>query len=190
MSKINDKKQEVDKGNILIAQAFMDDAYFGRTVLIVTEHNKEGSVGFIINKKIQPKMHELLEGFPEFEGDVYYGGPVANDTIHYVHNVPLLLPDSYHVKDDLYWGGDFEKVKSIVGEGLLSKENIRFFLGYSGWTKGQLEGELKTGSWLVSDIDTKMIFKDNNEQLWNEVLHDMGDVYTVISQISNKNKWN
>jgi len=190
LDKKDDHRNKLESGNILIAQAFTDDAYFGRTVLMIAEHNKDGSVGFVINKAIEPKMNELIVDFPTFEGIVYYGGPVATDTIHYLHNVPLLLEDSIHVKEDLYWGGDFNRVKILVKEGLLTPDNIRFYVGYSGWTKGQLEDELKARSWVVSDISTKEIFKEQNDELWQEVLHNMGENYAVISQVSNKNKWN
>ena len=190
---MKDKKQktiEVKSGNVLLANAFMDDGPFERSVVLIAEHNKNGTLGFILNKSIKATMNMLLEDFPEYSETVFYGGPVENDTIHYLHKIPLLLPDSIHIKDDLYLGGDFGKVREAASSGFLNADNIKFFVGHSGWSKGQLESEFVTGSWVVSDIATKTIFDSNYKKLWADTLNNMGDKYTVISQISNKNKWN
>ncbi|MCL4153824.1 UNVERIFIED_CONTAM: hypothetical protein GTU68_050649, partial [Idotea baltica] len=89
----------------------MHDPYFHRGVVLLCEHHAEGSLGFIINKPLEMSLNELVEDFPEIESPVYYGGPVGNDTLHYIHNVGELLPDSVEVAPGVYWGGDFHKLK-------------------------------------------------------------------------------
>jgi putative transcriptional regulator len=103
--------QQVYNGTVLLAEPFMLDPNFKRSAILLCEHNKEGSVGFIMNKPLDMRIDELIEGFPEFESEVLFGGPVQTDTIHYIHNIGELLEGSRQVTDGVYWGGDFEKLK-------------------------------------------------------------------------------
>ena len=177
---------KVSAGNILIAQPFMDDDNFKRTVIGITDHGKEGSVGLIQNKVIKVKLSELIPTI-DAEGDfkVFFGGPVATDTIHYIHNVGHLLDDSIKVKNNIYWGGDFEKLVALINNGLITDKNIRFYIGYSGWSVGQLEAELESGSWIVSNWDANYTFQSEDNQLWEQALGHKGDSYSIIAKIPN-----
>ena len=115
------------------------------------------------------KINELIGDFPEFQAKVYYGGPVQTDTIHYIHNVGSLLDDSNEVCDGVYWGGDFEKLKFLISSKLVKPHNIRFFVGYSGWSDGQLRSEMGIGSWVVADMEPNYIFKTKPKSLWKKV---------------------
>jgi putative transcriptional regulator len=126
---------------------------------------------------------ELVVDFPEFDSEVYYGGPVGTDTIHYIHNVGNLLEDSVEVNRGVYWGGDFDKLKFLITSKLLLPHNIRFFVGYSGWSAGQLKEELEYKSWLLSDMDTNYLFKSKPRNLWKQVMYNKGNVYSVIAQL-------
>ncbi len=149
------------------------------------EHNEDGSLGFFLNKPINMDISELLRDFPEKEFEVYFGGPVSTDTIHYIHNVGELLEDSIEISRGVYWGGDFEKLKFLIESELVKPQNIRFFIGYSGWSDGQLEDELNTGSWILSDMDPNYAFQNKNKDLWQNVLENKGDTFTVIAQMDN-----
>ena len=84
------KQGKVEKGTVLLAEPFMLDPNFKRSVVLVCEHDdKEGTVGFVMNKPLHMQVNELITDFPDIEAPVYFGGPVATDTIHYVHNVPM-----------------------------------------------------------------------------------------------------
>jgi putative transcriptional regulator len=114
---------------------------------------------------------------------LFYGGPVATDTIHYIHNVGDLLEESVEVMSGLYWGGNFEKLKFLITSELITTKNIRFFVGYSGWSAGQLDEELKTGSWITSEMHPNYAFKSKPKGLWKQAMKNIGNTYTVIAQM-------
>ena len=137
------------KGRLLIAEpSILSDSSFNRSVILLSEHNEEGAIGFIINKPSKYMMKDLI---PEIESDliIYTGGPVSNENLYFVHRVPDLIPESIEITNGIFWGGDFEKVQELLQNNDLEKNDIRFFLGYSGWSKDQLQDELDTTSWIV-----------------------------------------
>ena len=172
------------KGTILIAEPFMMDPNFKRSVLILCDYSiEEGSVGFVLNKPIDMSVNDLVVDFPKFEAKVNFGGPVATDTIHYIHTVGDLVDDSIKVGDGIYWGGSFEKLKFLIQSELILPKDIRFFIGYSGWSAGQLEDEMEIGSWVTHDSDANYIFKSSQDELWTQTLINKGNTYSVISQM-------
>ncbi len=182
--------ETITKGKILIAEPFMLDPNFKRSVVLMCEHEEEGSLGFILNKSLDMKVGELIADFPEIDATVYYGGPVQTDTIHYIHNVGDVLDESMKVMNGVYWGGDFEKLKSLIHSKLVEPHNIRFFVGYSGWSHGQLKDEFELGSWMTEDMDANYLFKVKPKILWQKVLQDKGDAYSVIAQMPDSASWN
>jgi len=101
-----------------------------------------------------------------------------------------LLESSNEVTRGVYWGGDFEKLKFLVNSKLIKPENIKFFIGYSGWSGGQLESELEEGTWITEHMYANYAFKDNKEELWSTVLNNKGDTYTVIAQMPESPSFN
>ncbi len=172
------------KGVVLLAEPFMMDPNFKRAVILLTEHtSKEGAVGFILNKPIKVKINELIDDFPEIESQVYFGGPVAPETLHYIHDVGDILDDSVKISRGVYWGGDFEKLKFLIDSKLVQSHNIRFFLGYSGWSPGQLMDEMEYGSWIASHMDTNYAFKTKYNEMWSQVMRHKGGSFAVISEM-------
>jgi putative transcriptional regulator len=180
----------VQKGTILLAEPFMLDPNFKRSAILLCDHGSEGSVGFILNKPIKMNVADLLAEFPEFHARVSFGGPVATDTLHYVHSLGELLDESYEVADGGSWGGDFNQLKALIKEGFVEPHHIRFFIGYSGWTVGQLEEELEVGSWITAEMDKNYIFNIQTKKLWRQIMHDKGNQYAVISQMPEYKTWN
>ena len=168
----------------------MVDMNFKRSAVLLCEHNEEGSLGFILNKRLEMRVDELIADFPEFDAEVFFGGPVQTDTIHYVHNVGELLEESMMVAEGVFWGGNFEKLKFLITSQLIKPENIRFFVGYSGWSEGQLLDELTYGSWVVAEMDTNYLFKSKPEDLWQQIMGNKGDTYSVIAQMPDDANWN
>ncbi len=164
------------QGRILISEPLLNDSYFKRSVVLLTEHSENGSVGFVLNKPIDIPITDVISDFPSFATTLYVGGPVGKDTVHYIHTLGELIPNSVHVKDDIYWGGDFEQVKEYIREGLIQPSQIRFFLGYSGWSPNQLEEELENNAWLVSEVDSTKIMQPD-EDMWKKILHSLGNHY-------------
>ena len=164
------------KGRLLIAEpSILNDSSFNRAIILITEHTDNNSVGFILNRPLDYTLQDLL---PEIESDfvIYQGGPVEQDNLYFVHQVPELIPESIKVDNGIFWGGNFESLKKLLSDGSLNKNDIRFFLGYSGWGKNQLEDELNSNSWFISENDIKNIFSKNEESLWkNKILQQGGD---------------
>jgi len=181
---------DISKGGILIAEPFMVDPHFKRAVILICEHEQEGSVGFILNKGLNMQVQDLLPDFPEFKAPVYYGGPVGTDTIHYVHTVGHILDESMPVVPGLFWGGDFEKLKFLIRSELVRPSDIRFFLGYSGWSDGQISEEITYGSWLLGEMDTNYLVKNRPTNLWKSAMEHKGRNYSVIAQIKDPLSWN
>ena len=178
-------------GAILLAEPFMLDPNFKRAAVFMCDHGKDGSIGFVINRPLNHRINSSLEDFPDFEAEVFFGGPVEPETtLHYLHNVGDLLEGSIKVSNGVYWGGDFEKLKFLISSELINPNNIRFFLGYTGWGEGQLEEEMSTGSWVIADADANYLFKMEPTQLWQEIMEKKGSIYTVIAQMPDSANWN
>jgi putative transcriptional regulator len=145
----------------------------------LTEHNKEGSVGFVLNKPIDLKIQDVIQDFPEIKTGISIGGPVNTNTIHYIHTLGDLIPESVKVKDNICWGGDFDTLKKLISDGSVKKHQVRFFLGYSGWTPNQLENELAENAWLVAEIKSNLVMEEDQSDFWNKILGQMGNKYQV-----------
>ena len=183
--------EQAQTGSILIAEPFMVDPNFKRAVVGLCDHTEEeGTVGFVLNKPLGLKVNELIVDFPDFDTEVYFGGPVQTDSIHYIHNMGDLLEGSTKVVDGLWWGGDFEKLKFLIRSEMIFPENIRFFVGYSGWSPGQLEEEMAGGSWVLSDLYANYLFKSKPTKLWQQVLKNIGDTHSVIAEMPDAANWN
>ena len=182
-SRMPDSSQQVAVGQLLLAEPFMMDPYFRRAAVLLCEHGDEGSLGFIINKQLDIDLNDLLQDFPEFESTVYYGGPVQTDTIHYLHNVGELLEDSVKVAPGIFWGGSFEKLKFLVDQRMVLPDNIRFMVGYSGWTSGQLAEEMAYGSWVLGESDPNYVFKQKPARVWQQAMSFKSGVHAVIAQM-------
>ncbi len=171
-----------EKGRLLISEPFLPDTFFNRTLVYLTEHNEKGSVGFIINKSINIKVSEALEGFPGWDEKLTMGGPVAPDTLHYLHTLGNIIPDSVWVADDIYWGGNIEVVKELINSGKAGSGDIRFFLGYSGWGEGQLERELQENSWIIADVVPEVVMKYRKDDSWKTVLRSLNKKYRLWAE--------
>ena len=125
-------------GKFLIATpSIMGDTNFHRAVILLVDHKNDGTVGFILNKQLEYTLNDVMDGI-NFEIPLYFGGPVEDDNLFFIHRSSHLIPNSLYIEKDLYWSGDFETVVAQINKGTLTKNEIRFFLGYSGWTEDQL----------------------------------------------------
>lgn len=176
--KITDNKV-ASQGKVLIAEPFLNDTYFKRSVVFITEHNSEGSVGFVLNKPVELKVQDVIQNFPYIEAGISIGGPVNTNTLHYIHTLGDVIPESVRVLDNVFWGGDFNALKELIARGKVRKDQIRFFLGYSGWAALQLENELKESAWLVAEINAELIMKGEEVGFWNQILEKMDNKYQV-----------
>lgn len=173
---------KLKKGNLLIAEpTIIGDLSFSRSVILLADYNTEGSVGFIINKPLKYTIHDLI---PDIAArfKIYNGGPVEQDNLYFIHNIPELIPNSIEISNGIYWGGDFESTKELINKGAISNDNIRFFLGYTGWDENQLENEMESNSWIITSnsYENKIIGKSATH-FWKEQILELGGEYLIWS---------
>jgi len=177
-----ERDKPIGPGQLLLSEPFMFDENFKRTVVLVCSHDDEnGTVGLIINKPINIRLNDVIDDFPEFKGKIYLGGPVGTDSIQFLHTLGSVMEGSIKLTDNLYWGGNFEQLKTMITEGHVKVEDVRFFLGYSGWSPGQLTQEMQDNSWIVAQANTNYIFKGDINTLWRDVMNDMGGLYRTMA---------
>ncbi|HJZ41806.1 MAG TPA: YqgE/AlgH family protein [Bacteroidales bacterium] len=169
------------KGRILISEPFLMDNYFKRSIVLLTEHSEEGTVGFVLNKPMNMRVNEIITDFPPVDAFVSLGGPVQTNTLHYVHTLGDIIPGSMKIMENVFWGGEFDVIRRLLESGSLNNENIRFFLGYSGWQSDQLEDELNDNAWVVAEISPQEIMTPMNKHFWNKTLNRLGIKYQMWS---------
>lgn len=179
---IKSNNLEPKAGRLLISEPFMGDYYFGRSVVLLVEHNEEGSFGVVLNKLIEAPINDVLKGLPPFDSKIYLGGPVDTSSTFYIHSLGNKVEGSVEIGNGLYWGGDIEIIKEMMLLNQLNSNNIRFFIGYSGWEANQLEGELESNSWIVSTETDKSILNMPINDMWKIILQNMGSIYNYWSK--------
>jgi putative transcriptional regulator len=170
-----------DKGTLLIANPFLKDPNFSRTVIFLCENAKEGSFGFVLNKQFGRTLDQLIPDLAMPAFPVYAGGPVQLDSLNFLHQYPDLISGGIEVFDGVYWGGNFESLQIHLKNDSISKNKIRFFIGYSGWTEGQLDMEMKEDSWITARATRKLIFETSAADAWKESLNVLGGDYKMMA---------
>ncbi|MGA2406994.1 MAG: YqgE/AlgH family protein [Bacteroidales bacterium] len=168
-----------EKGKILISEPFLSDTFFNRSIVYLTDHTPQGSVGFILNKKLDLQLSAAVEGFEGWDENLSMGGPVAPDTLHYLHNLGDLIPNSVLVEGNIFWGGDIDSIREMIKTGKIKQSQIRFFLGYSGWSAGQLERELKENSWVITKVNSNIVLNSRGDDTWKRVLRSFKNKYRM-----------
>lgn len=179
------------RGHLLIAEpSIIGDISFNRSIVLIADHSEEGSIGFILNKPLDYTINELV---PEIESDfkVYNGGPVEQDNLYFIHKIPELIPDSIEISLGIYWGGDFKKVAELIANNGIKENDIKFFLGYSGWSAFQLEDELKANSWVVTNnVYKETIIEKGYKSFWKEKMLELGGEYSIWSNAPENPNYN
>jgi putative transcriptional regulator len=167
-------------GKVIVAEPFLGDPNFERSVVLVCEHNDEGSFGLVLNNVSKNTIGDVIDDiYVDFP--LFIGGPVEQNTLHFVHRLGHLIEDSIDLGNGIFWSGDFESVKSLLNIGSIKSEDIRFFIGYSGWGAGQLNNELAQNTWIISDINADLLFEEYTPQFWRTILKRMGGDYKILS---------
>ena len=175
--------QKIQNGSFLIAHPTMLDDTFFKSIILITHHNSEETIGLIINNPSKIKLYEIIDDLPKSDFPVYIGGPVAKNSIHYIHDLGDAIPNSIKIIEGLYFGGDFDTVKDLIWNKKINKNQIRFFAGYSGWEAYQLQNELKEDSWLIKEKNKILSMKYSNLELWSKVLRKMEKKYAIWSNL-------
>lgn len=179
------------KGHILVAEpSVLGDDSFNRSVILLADHSENGSIGFILNKKLGFSLRDLV---PDIKGEfpVYKGGPVEQDNLYFIHKVPDLIPQSIEISSGIFWGGNFDAVKELIEEDLISEEEIKFFLGYSGWDNEQLVKELQARTWvLIEKEDHRDIINHQPGTYWKDKMLQLGSMYAIWSNAPENPNYN
>ncbi len=178
--------KKLHQGDLLIADpSIIGDASFHRAVVLITAINDHAPMGLILNKRLDFSLGEVI---PEINQSIplYFGGPVDPDNLFFIHNIPNLTEDSILVSPNLYFGGNTEQVFEAIEKGILNNLNSRFFLGYSGWSKGQLAHEIALNSWFTStNIFEEKIVSCSSTTLWKDLLLSKGGEYRLWANTPN-----
>lgn len=174
------KTKTIVKGKLIIANPnVLSDSTFSRSVILLSEHNPKGSVGFILNKPLNITIKDI---FPDLELNfrVYSGGPVEQENLYFIHNIPNIITNSIEISDGIYWGGDFDVLLNLLKEHKIKRTNIRFFLGYSGWEADQLETEMEMDNWVITNNNHhQKILQISSTSMWKELMISLGDEYII-----------
>lgn len=168
-------------GTLLIAPPMMQDPNFKRSVVLLCEHGVDGSFGLILNRSISLSLTDVVEGMDLYTGPLCMGGPVQPNTLHVLHRYGTGMGESIQIGNQIFWGGDFETIQKKVENEVTSSDDIRFFLGYAGWTPGQLDAEIEQDSWIIAPADDEAIFPQDPETLWARTLRRLGGEYALLA---------
>jgi putative transcriptional regulator len=171
-------------GGFLVSEPYLQDPQFFRSVVVLVEHNEQGTIGFVVNKPLNEVLLSELIDVPEgMEMTVFLGGPVQQDTIFFLHELGLgLLPKSIEVTRNLWWSSDFNRLFELIEQGFAEKSQVKVLLGYSGWKVGQLRDECENESWVVAQVPTTFVFEEKVDQLWKNVLKSMGGTFSELAR--------
>lgn len=165
------------KGRVLIAAPLLRGKYFSRSVVLLADHNEKGTMGFVLNKSLHLNVNEMVDLLPQCNCPLYLGGPVNTDHLFFIHSLGELIPESYALGNDLYWGGNLNVLYELLDNRVATPQHVRFFTGYAGWSSGQLAEEMEDESWLVSSLNSKTILQSNPKQLWKTAVNSLGKEY-------------
>lgn len=171
---------DLDPGTLLIAPPMLQDPNFRRTVVLLCEHGPEGSFGLILNRPLDLQLNEVMEGYLPYDDQVCLGGPVQRNTLHFVHRMEA-VHEGVQLPNGVQWGGRFETIKSALQQETVTAQELRFFIGYAGWSPGQLEDELEADGWILSTATPDLVFTDEPEELWRTALRQMGGEYAILA---------
>lgn len=185
-------RRDVAEGELLVAEPFMVDRWFGRSVVLIIDHNAQGTTGLVMNNLVQAKIAEAVPAITRDDIDVYVGGPLGLDRLIYIHTLGDIIPGGHQVRPDLWVGGDFDAMIDYVNHGYPLEGTLRFIVGYSGWAPRQLAGELEKNSWAVSDypFPASNLLEGTDDAYWHKIVEKLGATYrpwTVVPQDSRAN---
>lgn len=166
-------------GMLLIAEPFLSEPAFARTVILLCVCDKEGAFGLVLNRPSAYLLTDLLTSAFPCSLPVYIGGPVQPESLHMLHCVPELLGGT-EVWNGVYLGGDYEQAQELLYHDQHPNPVARFFSGYAGWSPGQLEQELEQKSWLVAPASLPLLFNIPAHEVWKHAVVSLGSPFSSL----------
>ena len=187
------KNKQYGKGSLLIANPVLPDPNFSRTVILLCNHNDQGSFGLVINRSTQLKAPDLFSSIDilkSYNAKIYTGGPVSQSMVFYLYRSSRNIIDLDEICSGVYLGSNLETLESLYLDIKNPEENIRFYLGYSGWSGGQLDGEMEQNSWLIQNANEQFVFLDSEELIWLKTVNSLGEKYQYLTKAPVNPQWN
>lgn len=171
-----------ERGDLLISEPYLPDPNFERSVIYLCEHDENGTFGFVLNKPSLLNFDEVIEDVEDFTELLMIGGPVEQQTLHFLHRNQTMMESGKLIQNGVFWGGDFDRLISSIQNKVINPADFRFFIGYSGWSEGQLMQELEAKSWIIyKGATAAQVFDTDPDVLWRDVLKEMGGKYKMLS---------
>ncbi|MDA0691692.1 MAG: YqgE/AlgH family protein [Nitrospinae bacterium] len=181
------------KGYFLIANPVLPDPNFSRTVVLLCNHDEHGSFGLVVNKAAELDPAEIfsrMDLLSSYKGRVYIGGPVSQSQMFYICRSEEPIPELDQICQGVHLGMDWNFLENILNRITNPEENIRFFLGYSGWAAGQLAGEMEQRSWLTCEATEHFVFENNLDRIWPGAVKSLGKEYEYLIHAPVNPQWN
>lgn len=153
-------------GSILLSAPSLEDPYFDKVVIYITEYNEKGALGFVMNQQYERRFNELTEFRTSRPFPLYEGGPVEREKLFFIHRIPGIIASGTPVADGVYMGGNFEQAVQYLNTAGDAESHLRLFIGYSGWDAHELEAEMEEGSWLPVQASVTTLFEAAEPSLW------------------------
>ena len=169
----------IKKGQLLISEPSLSDPTFFKSVALLIHHSKNESIGLILNQPTKINLNQILEDIPMGDFPVYIGGPVERNSIHFIHTLGDIIPNTKEISKGISWGGDFNRMVSLMKEKRISRKQIRFFAGYCGWSEGQLHSEVMEDSWIIHRPNITKCMQYSNEKLWSDLIKKEHSKYAI-----------
>lgn len=163
---------EPAKGVFLIASRRLGDPRFQQTIVLLVRHDKQGSVGLVINRPTEILVSEMLPDIAAFKNlpdPVYYGGPVEPDRLMLIIRTDRRLSNAVSIIPKVYVSGSRDILHQLVARPVKG-EVFRVYAGYAGWARGQLRAEIMRGDWHVIQADAETIFSKKSEDIWPRLI--------------------
>jgi putative transcriptional regulator len=171
------------KGQLLLDSGQLRGSFFQRTVVLVCQHDAEGAFGLVLNRPTGNNVSEMIVAdLPDTlkSNPLYLGGPVQPSALSFLHT-DLFIPDA-NVMANLSLGHSLDSLTEL-GESFSPTRKVKMFAGYSGWSPGQLEEEMKRDAWLTHPASLELVFETDPAQLWQKILQQKGWKYKLLAQM-------
>jgi putative transcriptional regulator len=179
------------QGSLLLSEPFMLDPNFQRSVILLCEHGEEESLGLVLNQPSSLLLKDVMLDMPDAEHQLFVGGPVGQDSVQFIHKCYDRLNSGIEIREGLYWGGNFEALKLLINDRSIRMDEIKFFIGYSGWGDGQLAKELKENTWMIGNsYNPDIVFVNDEENLWKQAVISLGPRYAHVAGFPQNPMWN
>ena len=187
------KNKNYEKGSLLIANPVLPDPNFSRTVILLCDHDEQGSFGLVINRSTQLKAPDLflnINILKSYNEKIYLGGPVSQSMVFFLCRSPSAAGKLDEICSGVYLGSNLETLESLYSSLENPEQDIRFYLGYSGWSDGQLAEEMEQNSWLVQKANEQFIFLDSESLIWPQAVNSLGEKYQYLTKAPVNPQWN